>query len=297
MTSEISPAIEVENLTKRFRQITALENVTFNINRGDTVALLGSNGSGKSTTFRILLNIYQPSKGSAKLLGRPATKLKGSSFEKIGFVSEGLKLPLWMRCDRYINYCSKMYREWDESLQQQLIERFQLPTGQKLKHLSRGQRMKAAVVSILPAKPSILMLDEPFSGLDVETRAQLGEVLRQLTNETGLTTLITTHDVDEVETLASHILLLNQGSLVENEPLPGFLARHRSLSIPINIEPDRERLAELGTVGERGDTYILTTPNYGQKVERDLAEILGGKHFTNHPMGLREVLASKAVSL
>lgn len=226
MDSETPQIIDVQNLTKKFRRVTAVKDLTFSVNAGETVALLGANGSGKSTTFRLLLNIYRPTAGTANILGEDSRKLDGASFHRIGFVSESQKLPEWMTVGRFINYCSKLYPNWDRAFEDDLVKRFQLPAKQKLKNLSRGQKMKTAVAAVLPSRPDLLFLDEPFSGLDVETRAQLAELLRDATNESQMTTLITTHDVEEVERFASRILLLDQGEKQIDESLPSFLNRH-----------------------------------------------------------------------
>jgi ABC-2 type transport system ATP-binding protein len=224
------PPILTQGLTKRFRQVTALEDMNLEVERGEVLALLGANGSGKTTTFRLLLNIYRPSAGQALLLGRSAVSLDGRDFDKVGYISEGQKMPRWMRVGDFLDYCGGFYRDWDEALGRSLLDRFGLTGREKIKHLSRGQAMKVAVASTLPSHPELLLLDEPFSGLDVETRAQLGELLKTLARQDGLAIILTTHDVEEVEPLATRLALLQQGRLVVDESLASFVGRHRLLA-------------------------------------------------------------------
>ncbi len=103
-----SPAVETRQLTKRFRRVTALDSLSLAVLAvlpGQVYALLGANGSGKSTTFRLLLNIYRPSSGEAFLLGRPSPSLDGADSDKVAYLSEGQKLPAWMSVERFLTYC------------------------------------------------------------------------------------------------------------------------------------------------------------------------------------------------
>ncbi len=228
MDADTSPVL-TRHLTKRFRHVTALDSLDLRVEPGDVLALLGANGSGKSTTFRLLLNIYRPSEGSASLLGTNSTELNGRDFDRVCYISEGQKMPKWMSVEGFLKYCSVFYSQWDSELCERLVSNFGLTKKQKIKHLSRGQAMKVAVASTLPAHPDLLLLDEPFSGLDVETRAQLSALLKSLAHENGLAIIITTHDVEEVEPVANRLGILSHGKLKVNETLSHYLARHRLL--------------------------------------------------------------------
>ncbi len=237
-TLEINPPspqdclIEAAGLGKSFRQVDALDGLDLRIGPGEVVALLGSNGSGKSTTFRLLLNIYRASRGEASLLGVPSGRLDGMDFDRIAFISESQKLPAWMNVRQFLRFCSGLHSGWDSEMADRLLEAFALPPDQKIKHLSRGQRMKAAIASNLPAKPALLMLDEPFSGLDVETRDQVGALLVRLARDESLSIVLTTHDVEEVEPVATRLVLLRQGKKVEDLALADFIGGYARISFP-----------------------------------------------------------------
>jgi ABC-2 type transport system ATP-binding protein len=146
----------------------------------------------------------------------------------------------------YVDYCSKFYPEWDSAKLQQLKGLLGVPFDQKIKHLSRGQRIKLAFLSTLPSRPQVLLLDEPFSGLDVETRSDVGGILRDLARNEGLTSLITTHDVEEVEMLANRLVLLVGGRATVDESMSSFMGRHRKVLVgsreAVSISPDCLRL-------------------------------------------------------
>lgn len=298
MTAE--PALKTKALTKRFRHVTALDELNLEVFPGEVLALLGANGSGKSTTFRLLLNIYRPTYGEAWLLGRPCSKLDGRDFAKVCYVSEGQKLPLWMSVGGFLDYCAGFYPDWDADLCERLVQMFQLTKSQKLKFLSRGQKMKAAVASVLPSRPKILLLDEPFSGLDVETRAQLSHLLRTLAVEHSLATVITTHDVEEVEPVATRLAILNRGKLKIDEPLAAYLGRHRSLPLDAAIHaalPDSLR-ARLRTASTALPPGWFFTDAFSPELEAELiAALPSGVVVTFSAMSLRQILTAHAVQL
>jgi ABC-2 type transport system ATP-binding protein len=300
MELEQRPAVRLSNLSKHFRNVTAVDRLSLDVMPGDVLALIGANGSGKSTTFRLMLNIYRASAGESLLLQVPSSKLNGSDFERVCYISEGQKQPLWMRVEYFLAYCSKMYPNWDQALCDRLVESFGLPMRQTIKHLSRGQKMKLAVASTLPCRPKLLLLDEPFSGLDVETRAQLGKLLKKLSRDDGLATIITTHDVEEVEPVANRIAILHEGRLIVDEALDSFIDRHRRISIdgllPDNYPADLSgRL--IGVDSLDGDHEYMTdkySEEFGNELESLLPE---GIQLSAEKMTLREILTGKAVKL
>src|SRR5206468_10748038 len=129
----------------------------------------------------------------------------------IGYVSENQRLPGWMTVSELLAYCRPFYPSWDESLCRQLIADFDLPLGAKIRRLSRGMRVKVALVSSLAYRPRLLVLDEPFSGLDPLVRDELIEGLVESAEQT--TILISSHDLTEIESFASHVGYLDHGRL------------------------------------------------------------------------------------
>jgi len=179
--SENTPVIETIKLSRRFRRLDAVHHLDLSVTEGSIHAFLGPNGAGKTTTIRMLLNIIPPSSGEATVLGTKSRKLAQRDFEKIGYVSENQKLPLWMTVAQLMNYLRPLYPTWDNPFAEKLLKDFDLPLGQKLKHLSRGMRMKTALVGALAFRPRLLVLDEPFSGLDPLVREEFLEGIIELT--------------------------------------------------------------------------------------------------------------------
>jgi len=224
-------AIATTALTKSFGRETALRDVSLCIAPGSVFALVGPNGAGKTTLLKILMNILAPTAGRATILGLPSTELRGHAFTNIGYVSENQEMPDWMTVTRFLNFVRPLYPQWDRALEASLLQLFDLPLNRRLKRLSRGMRMKAAFVSSLAYRPSLVVLDEPLSGLDPLVRDQLVQVLRLLARE-GMTILISSHDLAEIEDFATHLGFLEKGTLLFAEGIPDLKTRFREVFIP-----------------------------------------------------------------
>ena len=237
--------IQTHALAKGYGGTQALHPLTLEIPRGAVFALVGHNGAGKTTLIKLLMNMIQPSSGSATVLGRSSAHLTGADFQRIGYASENQELPDWMTVGQFLAYLSGFYPAWDDAA---LVRQLELPLDRKLKHLSRGMLMKAALASVLAFSPSVILLDEPFSGLDPLVRDELIEALmarvhpRSLAGSEALaatpdaerpTILISSHDLAEVESFATHIGFLHQGRLLFAEELHALTARFREVTLTL----------------------------------------------------------------
>lgn len=238
--------IEITDLHKRFRRNEAVAGLSLTVPEGQVTAFLGPNGAGKSTTIKCLLNLHRPDSGSVKVLGCDSRKLGPAQFTQIGYVSESMELPLWMTVKQFLDYCRPLYPNWDKTFEQQLLRQFDLPLQTKLKDLSRGMRMKAALLSSLAYRPKLVVLDEPFSGLDPLVRDEFIRGLLELTEQEGWTVFVSSHDIEEVQRLADRIAIINRGKLALDETSESLQARFRSVEIvlpdgvkaPVSLPPD-----------------------------------------------------------
>ena len=221
--------IRTQGLTKRFGAVSALLDVNLRVPEGAVFALLGPNGAGKTTAIRIILNIIRAGSGQAEVLGCDSRRLGPKELSRIGYVSENRELPDWMPVGGFLNYCRKFYPEWRDEEADELVRLFELPLNRRLRSLSRGMRMKAALASALAYRPRLLVLDEPFSGLDVVVREQLIECIAERTPE--CTVLIATHDLSEIESFATHVACLSDGRLLFAEELESLEARFREVEV------------------------------------------------------------------
>jgi ABC-2 type transport system ATP-binding protein len=292
----MTTAIQTENLVKKFRRVEALKGLNLQVPQGAIYALVGPNGAGKTTAIKVLLNILEPTSGRARIFETDSTQLEGRSFTTISYVSENQELPLWMRVSAFMEYLRPFYPSWDRELENELIKKFELPLDRKLRHLSRGMRMKAALASVLAYHPRLIVLDEPFSGLDPLVRDELIESLLERAEEA--TVLISSHDLGEIESFASHVGYLEEGALLFSDEMTTLADRFREVELTLN-EPGSlpEKLPESWVQASASATVVRFIESSFDE-ERTNAEI--GKIFGEHrnltftPMSLRSIFLATA---
>jgi ABC-2 type transport system ATP-binding protein len=226
-----------EDLSKRFRGIQAVDRLNLEVPEGAVYGLVGPNGAGKTTASKTMMNILRPDGGRAQILGASSRLLGPGEFARIGYVSENQQLPDWMTVGYFMAYLKPFYPRWDDARAGELLRQFDLPLNRKLRHLSRGMRMKASLASSLAYRPRLLVLDEPFSGLDPVVRDDLVHGILDSADET--TILVSSHDLAEIEFFASHIGFMDRGRLRFSEEMTSLIARFRE--IEVTIEPAAER--------------------------------------------------------
>jgi len=232
----MTPIIETEKLTRTFGQTEAVRELSLQIQPGSVYAFLGPNGAGKTTTIKLLLNLLRPSSGKARILGVDSSRLGPKELAQIGYVSENQQIPEWMTVAQMLHYCRPMYPTWDDAFCKKLLKDFNLPEDRKLKNLSRGMKVKACLVSSLAYRPKLLVLDEPFSGLDPLVRDEFIRGILELSEQDGWTIFISSHDIDEVERLADWVGVIQNGHLKLSETTEALQARFRRMEFTVASE-------------------------------------------------------------
>ena len=225
----MTAAIRTEALTKKYRRLTALDQVDLEVHEGAVYALVGQNGAGKTTAIKILMNLIQASQGAAQVLGTDSRRIRGKSYNQIGYVSENQEIPEWMKVGALFDYLRDFYPTWDLALEQSLVKQFDLPLDRRIKALSRGMKMKLALAGALAFHPRLIVLDEPFGGLDPLVRDQLIEGLLERAAES--TVFLSSHDLAEIESFASHVGYLESGKLLFSEDMASLSTRFREVEL------------------------------------------------------------------
>ncbi len=286
-------AIETQSLTRRFRGKVAVENLNLRVPMGSVFAFLGPNGAGKTTTIKMLMNILAPSSGKGTVLGCPITNLRPEIMAQIGYVSENQKMPDWMTVGGLLSYCKPWYPTWDDAFCARLLKEFDLPPDRKLRHLSRGMKTKAALLSTLAYRPRLLVLDEPFSGLDPLVRDEFIRGVLELTEQEQWTVFVSSHDIDEVERLANWVGFINDGILTVCEPVASLQSRFRKIEVilagEVAARPVLPADCLLPEASGRTVCFVdgaAATPNRMEELQRLFP---AGAQMTASPMGLREI--------
>ena len=207
--------IVVKNVTKKFGQKVALEEISFEVNKGEIFGFLGPSGSGKTTMIKILTGQLNADSGQTELLGKVSEKLTPADLEQIGLVSDTSgfyeKLSLYKNLQAYAKLYGKPNARVDEVLKQVDLYDSKNLAAEKL---STGMKQRMFLARALINKPQVLFLDEPTSGLDPTTSKKIHELLLDL-KESGTTIFLTTHDMNEATLLCDRLSLLNRGHLIE----------------------------------------------------------------------------------
>ena len=293
----MNPAILTAGLSRRFGRTIALDGVDLVVPEGAIYALVGANGAGKTTLIKLLLNIIRPTSGQADVLNAGSTSLAGKAFIHIGYVSENQEMPGSMTVGEMLDYCRAFYPQWDRALEQQLVRQFDLPLRRKLKHLSRGMRMKAAFASSLSYHPSLIVLDEPFSGLDPLVRDELIEGL--IERATEATIFLSSHDLAEIESFSSHVGFLEQGRLLFSEELSTLTERFRAVTVTLDRPTPLPRSLPTTWLQPEAADHIVrfVHSSYGERAAAEIGMIFpSAQDVTLDPMTLRSIFLAVAKS-
>jgi ABC-2 type transport system ATP-binding protein len=294
----MSSPIRTHSLSKAFRHTEAVRALDLDVSEGSIYALIGPNGAGKTTTIKLLMNILRASAGSAEVLGVDSRRLSPLEFARIGYVSENQEMPEWMTVDYFLGYLKPFYPAWDDALADDLVCQFELPRDRMLRHLSRGMRMKAALASSLAYRPELVVLDEPFTGLDALVRDELSKSL--LERAEGTTILIASHDLAEIENFASHVGYIEEGSLRFTEEMGTLADRFRQVEVVFDSAPPVLPLWPDGWMQPETSAAVLRFIDSQFEPERTPAEIRRrfptARSVDFHPMSLREIFVALAMA-
>jgi len=216
----------MKGLTKLFKKKAALENVNLDIFPDHIIALLGPDGSGKSTLIRHIIGQYVPTKGTCLTFGREPSKLGTKDLMRIGYVHQEGQLLNWMRVDQLIQYVSSFYPSWNKELEHRYLNDFDIGIKDLVGSLSPGQRQKVAILLAIGHEPDLLILDEPTSELDPIARAQFLELLLNIIQQEGKTILIASHILTDVEKIIDQVIMMKDGRIIENQGLDNLRERY-----------------------------------------------------------------------
>lgn len=291
-------AIQTDSLVKKFRRVDALQGLTLNVPEGAVYALVGPNGAGKTTAIKILMNILRPTSGHAQVLGMDSSQIKGRQLASIGYVSENQEQPEWMTAGYLLEYVRPFYPTWDSSLEAELVQQFELPRDRKLRHLSRGMRMKAALASSLAYHPKLIVLDEPFTGLDPLVRDELIQGLLDRVEES--TIFVSSHDLGEIETFASHVAYLEAGKLRFAEELSSLVERFREVELTFDEPPSAPQQLPDSWMQVNTSAAVVRLIESSFEAERTAANIRKAfgepRNVAFSPMSLRSIFLAMAKS-
>lgn len=278
-----APVLSARGLVVRYGRDVAVDGIDLHLRAGEVYALLGRNGSGKSSLVRALLGLQPPTAGDVEVLGRDPRHARAALMHDVGYVPEEPQAPPEMTARQLAKFCGSLRRRWDDAAFEQRLQRLGIALDRRFRRLSRGQKKQVELALALAHRPPLVVLDDPTLGLDpLARRAFFGELMGELADG-GAAVLITTHDLEAVEGIADRVGILAQGRLLVDEPLEHLRGRFRRLLLP----PGREAsVAALRPLRQQSRPWGLEVVVDGW---RDGAMLVGGEA---RAMSLEEIFAA-----
>ncbi|RWZ52203.1 ABC transporter ATP-binding protein [Halobacillus fulvus] len=259
--------IEVKQVDKSFDKEKILKNVSFSVQKGSIYGLLGSNGAGKTTLMRTIAGILVQDKGEVQALGEPVFENEQVK-QKLVFLPDAPYFLPQYTVKQMANYYRGMYERWNEERYQKLKGVFQLDENRKIGRFSKGMQRQVAFWLAMSVMPDVLILDEPFDGLDAVMRQKIRQLLIQDVAEREMTILISSHNLREVEDICDHIGILHRGEVLLERDLDDLRSDIHKLQVAFRDEDDAILQSELDIVHheKRGSVLMLIVKGNEQKV-------------------------------
>lgn len=210
-----------------------LEGVGLSARAGEVVGLLGKNGAGKTTLLRIAMGMLHADSGAVRLFGLDPWQRPLDVKRRVGYVAEDQILPEYLWVGEVIDLHRRLFPTWDEKLERELCERFEIPRGTQIHSLSKGQARQVAVLCAVAHRPKLLILDEPGGGLDPAARRDFLEAAVQLLSDGGTTILFSSHHMNDVERMAQRVVLLDEGRVLFDEELDRLREDYSLAVLPV----------------------------------------------------------------
>ena len=263
--------IQVQNLTKRYGKLTAVDHINFEVEKGEIFGFLGPNGAGKTTTLRMLTGIIQADEGAENILGFNIQKEALKAKQNIGVVPETSNAYVDLSAWQNMMLMSELYgipRKVAEDRAESLLDRLSLyhRRDDKVKGFSKGMKQRLILCMALVNDPILVFLDEPTSGLDVASRQLIREILQEFP-EQGKTIFLTTHNMNEANRLCDRVAIINQGKIAaidRPEKLKNTVKKLKSIEVSFDRSVNTQSLSEISHIKElkkEGDKFIAYTDN------------------------------------
>ncbi len=285
--------IETQGLTRYFGSRIVVDQLTLSVPRGSVFAFIGRNGSGKTTTIRMLLGLLDPTRGTSEVLGHDSRHLSPDVIARIGYMSESHTLYDSMTVRQSGAYQARFYPRWNARVFDSVVGHFHLRPTAKAGDLSRGERAGLSLAITLAPEPELLILDDPGIGLDPVARRSLLESMIYITRDSDRTIFFSSHLLDDVERVADHIAILDRSVLRVLCPVDMFRAAIREFTlhfadvtaVPATLPPLRGLLR----VKRSGADVALTVAAADDATRRDLGQ-LGAARVDENEVGLNEAV-------
>jgi ABC-2 type transport system ATP-binding protein len=267
-----SPVIEIQNLSRRYGRLDAVDGLTLSVRAGKCYGFFGRNGAGKTTTIKCLLNLLRPDSGAARVFGLDPRKAEVAVKSRLAYVPDMVAFYPWMTVRETLEYFASFRQHWNRDIENNLLGRFQLDANKKTTSLSKGQRTQLALIGAICPEPELLVLDEPTSGLDPIVRREFIETVigaYQSGDPGRRTVFVSTHLISEFEGLIDEFTIIEQGRNLLTMEADAARDRFRKIRARFAQPPAPLNLPGALSVRQNGrEIEILANGNSEQLLEK-----------------------------
>jgi ABC-2 type transport system ATP-binding protein len=288
----MSNILKVQHLSKSFGKNRVLQNFSMTLKRGRIYGLLGKNGEGKTTLIRTIMGIIPADSGEIFFKGKKIGYLDGAYKRDIGYIPEDAFFYSWMRITDLLEFNASFYPGWDAKKAGEYLERFSLARRSRIGKLSRGMKLKLSLVVALAAKPELLILDDPTSGIDVPTRQDfLRNIIKEL-SDAGTTILFSSHLVHELERIIDDLGILHQGRLILEEEYEKVKNSVRRIRLAFDhLAPEKLDFPGILTAKKENATWEGVIYPWNEENEAGIRSVSGAR-LEIEPLTLEDVFIS-----
>ncbi|HEY4339540.1 MAG TPA: ABC transporter ATP-binding protein [Steroidobacteraceae bacterium] len=284
-----STTVEASSLGKAYGATRVLHDISFSVEPGDVIGVLGKNGAGKTTLLELMLGFTLPTEGAVRVFGHESTRMPGEAKSRVGFVPQQDELLDHLNVADQLRVIASFYKNWDGELMTRLCQEWGIRGNARIKSMSVGERQKLSILLALGHRPDLLLLDEPVASLDPIARRQFLEQLVEISSEGQRAIIFSSHIVSDIERLANRIWILKEGRLFWQ----GDLDSLKESIVRIHLRGSRPFPAETSIPGaisiRREDTFpTAIVRDWSDAAQRELEGRIDGS-VEVQPLGLEEI--------
>jgi ABC-2 type transport system ATP-binding protein len=252
----MTAVVNAKNLTKRYGKSNAVDNISFEIQPGRIVGLIGANGSGKTTTLKAILGLI-PVQGELRVLGLDPRTQRDALMQEVSFIADVAILPRWIRVREIVDFVAGVHPQFDRAKAERYISNTKIQPAMKVKDLSKGMVVQLHLALIMAVNAKLLVLDEPTLGLDIIYRKQFYRSLLEDYFDADKTIIITTHQIEEIEHVVSDLIFINDGRIVLQETMDSMAERFVEVAVQPDMLAAAKALHPIDQRSKLGESVLL----------------------------------------
>lgn len=289
------PAIKIEGLHFSYGRKKVLRGVDLEVPVGSIFGFLGPNGSGKTTTIKVLLGLLKPEAGVCRIAGLDSHKDMMAVRRSVGYMAEDQQMFGWMRVEQIVRWVGSFYPGWDEKFVQELLKFLELPLKSRVKTLSKGQNSRLALLLALGHRPKVVILDDPTLGLDPIARKDFLRYVIGLLQSNGVTVFFSSHLLYEIEPVADYVAILKDGVIVKADKTDGLRQNVKKLLLRGAGDIELGSIGGVLDVARMGERIALTIEDYNQAKREAIEKASGCAIVDEADLNLDEIFEAYVI--